>query len=379
MKQDFDILVIGAGIAGVSAASELAAGARVALIEAEEQPGYHATGRSAAILAQNYGSRIIRALTAASEPFLADPPDGFGTILTQRGLMRIARPDQVDRLRTAYDEMSADSVLEWVDAAGAEARVPILRAGHVAAGFINEAAADIDVHALLHGWLRRFRAAGGTLRTGTAATGLARRHGLWRVETTAGPLEADIVVNAAGAWADEVAALAGAEPVGLMPLRRTAITFDTPTGLDVAALPMVVDADEQFYLKPESGRLMASPADETPAAAADSRPEEIDIAVCVDRIQTAFDLDIRRIAASWSGLRSFVADRVPVCGYDSRVPGFFWLAAQGGYGVQTAPALAALTACLILGGAQSRGFGGLDPVRLAPARLQTDNQRRKGE
>ncbi|WP_254919051.1 FAD-binding oxidoreductase [Oceanicola sp. 22II-s10i] len=344
-----DVAVIGAGIAGASVAAELARHMRVVLVESEAQPGYHATGRSAAILAQTYGNRLIRALTRASAGFFAAPPDGFAPqpLLSPRGLVRVATAAQVDDLRAMYDDLSDTRHLAWLDAEAMQERVPLLRPGYAAGGFENVDAQDIDVHAMLTGYLRQFRQAGGTVMTGAPVLGLTRSGGRWEIETAAGQVAAGVVVNAAGAWGDWLAGLAGAAPVGLEPRRRTAITFAAPQGFDPARMPMVVDADEAFYLKPEAGRLMASPADETLSAPEDSRPEEIDIAICADRIQTAFDLEIRRIESSWSGLRTFAADRAPVCGYDPEVEGFFWLVGQGGYGVQTAPALSRLAAALV--------------------------------
>lgn len=366
----FDVVVIGAGIAGASVAAELAPHASVVLLEAESQPAYHATGRSAAILAQTYGSAVIRALTSASADFFATPPQGFGPLLSPRGLIRIARPDQVDRLRAEYDALQDTRYLDWAEGPALEARVPLLRPGHVAGGFRNDAAQDIDVHALMSGYLARFRHAGGTLWTGAEVQAIRRDGSGWALSTGAGAVTAGLIVNAAGAWADRIAVKAGARPLGLRPLRRSAITFAAPPGCDVAALPMVVDADEEFYLKPEAGRLLASPGDETPSVPTDSRPEELDIAICVDRITKAFDLEVRRIESSWAGLRTFAADRAPVCGFDPLVAGFFWLAGQGGYGVQTAPALSGLAASLVRGEAPDAAITatGLTPELLSPGR-----------
>lgn len=368
----YDIAVIGGGMAGASVAAELAPHMRVVLIEAEAQPGYHATGRSAAILAQTYGSGVIRALTRASGRFFETPPAGFaeGPLLSPRGLVRIATPAQVDELRAMYEELEDTRYLRWLGAEDLRALVPLLREGYAAGGFHNADAQDIDVHALLTGYLRALKRAGGEVMSGAPVTALARHGGSWAITTANGVIHAGQVVNAAGAWADELAALAGLPGVAMEPRRRSAITFDAPEGLDLAAMPMVVDGDEDFYLKPEAGRLMASPADETPSEPCDSRPEEIDIAICVDRITTAFDLEIRRIHASWSGLRSFVADRAPVCGYDPQAEGFFWLAAQGGYGIQTAPALSRLASALIRDAAPDPEIAesGLDLRDVAPGR-----------
>lgn len=342
----FDIAVIGSGIAGASAAAALAPHASVALIEAEPHPGYHSTGRSAAILAQTYGSDVVRCLTKASDAFLRSPPKDIipDPLLTPRTLLRIARADQVDQLRAMYEELEYTDILRWIDADEIECRVPLLRSGYAAAGFLNAHAQDMDVHGLLQGYLRRFRQCNGSYFGGARVTGVTPETGGWRITTANDQIAAGVVVNAAGAWADEIAALAGVDPIGFRPLRRSALTFDPPTGVDTAELPMIVDAEELFYLKPETGKLLASPADQTVSPACDSQPEELDIAICVDRIITAFDVHIRKIDAKWSGLRTFSPDDNPVCGFDGGVDGFFWLAGQGGFGIQTAPAMSDLTA-----------------------------------
>ncbi|WP_375173955.1 NAD(P)/FAD-dependent oxidoreductase [Pseudooceanicola sp.] len=371
----FDIAVLGAGMAGVSAAAEMAPFARVLLIEGESQPGYHATGRSAAILAQTYGNDVVRALTRASSPFLTAPPEGFSDapLLTPRGLIRIARADQVEALRAMFDDLEDTGFLEWVDAADIERLVPLLRPGYAAGGFLNAEAQDLDVHALLQGYLRRFRARGGTLVCNAPVQGLERDGAGWTIRAGGETYLAGQVVNATGAWADQTAEMAGGAGIGLQPLRRSALTFRPPSDVDVAAMPMVVDAAEEFYVKPEAGKLMASPANETPSDPCDSRPEEIEVAVAIDRVLKAFALDVKRIEAQWSGLRTFSPDRAPICGHDAELDGFFWLAAQGGYGIQTAPALARLTAHLVAGAPLDEELTktGLSPDRLSPQRFQT--------
>jgi len=371
----FDIAVIGAGMAGASAAAELSAHARVVLIEGESQPGYHATGRSAAILAQTYGNDVVRALTKASEGFFNTPPDGFADapLLTARGLIRIGRPDQVDTLRQMYDDLADTGLLEWIDGAEIERRVPLIRPGYAAGGFLNAAAQDLDVHAMLQGYLRQFRRNGGTLVCGAEVTRLQRTGSQWVLDAGDRRIEAGLVVNASGAWADQTAELAGGTALGLQPLRRSALTFQPPATVDVSAMPMVVDAAEEFYVKPEAGKLLASPANETPSPPCDSRPEEIEVAIAIDRVLGAFDLDVRRIESQWSGLRTFSPDRAPVAGFDAEMEGFFWLAAQGGFGIQTAPALARLTAHLVAGAPLDGALvdTGLNLTRLSPQRFQT--------
>ncbi|MEM9050261.1 MAG: FAD-binding oxidoreductase [Pseudomonadota bacterium] len=344
-----DIAVIGAGMAGAGVAAELAPHARLVLIERESQPGYHTTGRSAAVFAESYGPAPIRALTRASAAFFEAPPAGFGPLLSPRGILMIARADQDAALADLIAEVSADLDVARLDAAALRARHPLLRPGYAVAGMEDPRGRDIDVAALHQGYLRALRSAGGTLVTRAEVTGLARRADAWRVETTAGPLAAGIVVNAAGAWADLLGQMAGALRIGLQPKRRTALIVPAPVGIDPAAWPITVDVEEQFYMKPDAGRLLISPADETPSPPCDAQPEEIDIALAVDRVQRAFDLPVRRIETKWAGLRSFVTDKAPVCGFDPQAEGFFWLAGQGGYGIQTAPALSRLAACLLRG------------------------------
>ena len=347
-----DVIVIGAGMAGASAAYEMAAHHSVLLLEREAQPGYHTTGRSAALFSETYGNRIIRGLTVGSRPFYLAPPDGFATapLLTPRGTLLIARTDQMDRLAAWAAEAAAlVPSVRMLTQAEALAAVPILRPGYVAGAAAEPGAMDIDVNALHQGYLRGARSRGATLVTDATTTALeASAHG-WTVTTTAGTWAARMVVNAAGAWADTVAALAGARPRGVQPMRRTALTVDLPSGLDATTWPMVCDLDEDFYFKPDAGRLLLSPADETPMPPCDVQPDELDVALCIDRIQAAADLPVRRVVRSWAGLRSFAPDRTPVVGFDPAAPGFFWLAGQGGYGIQTAPAMGRLAAALLAG------------------------------
>lgn len=368
--ESVDIAIVGGGIAGLSAAAELAGAARVLVLEREDHPAYHATGRSAAILAQNYGDRIIRALTRWSVPALAGEDGAF---LTPRGLVRVATRERRAHLERLYGEMAQDAPLRWLEADEVAARVPLLRPGWADCAFANDEAADIDVAALVQDNLRRARAAGGALWTDAAVTGLVRHGGRWRIDCADGRvLTAAAVVNAAGAWADALAGCAGAAPLGLTPMRRTAVTFDAPDGTDLAALPMTVEADERFYFKPEGGGLMASPGDATPDMPGDSRPEEIDVAICLDRVGQATGIEVRRPRATWSGLRTFAPDCAPVCGWDAQAPGFYWLAGQGGSGVQTSPALARLAADDLLGreGAARTEISGLARAALEPARFR---------
>lgn len=370
----YDIIVIGAGMAGASVAAELAAEPRVLLVEAESRPGYHTTGRSAALFTVAYGPPVIRALSRASLPFFRNPESPFiaHPLLKERGVLFMARADQLGALAGLANELGDAVRPITVDAA--RARMPLLRQGHVAGAVLDETAADIDVDALHQQYLKTLQARGGVVRTDSAVVALGRVGGDWLVETRTGRFRAAVIVNAAGAWADEIAALAGVSRIGLVPKRRTAVLIDPPEGVapdSPGIWPAVVDVDERFYIKPDAGKLLISPADETPSAPCDAQPEEIDIAICIDRIETAFDISVRRIEHKWAGLRSFVADKAPVAGFAPDAPGFFWLAGQGGYGIQSAPALSRAAAALVLGRALPADIAaeGVEPWMLGAERL----------
>ncbi len=365
----YDFAVIGAGIAGASLSAQLAQTARVQLIEAETQPGYHSTGRSAAVYDPHYGPPQIRALTRAALAFFQSPPPGFADapLLTPRPALTIARADQMDGLRA----MAAETGGTLLDAQETQARFPLLRPGYASGGLWLTTCHDIDVHALLQGYLAQLRARGGHLVCKAPVTGLRRDAGQWTLHTPQSDHQARVIVNAAGAWADQIGAMAGATPIGLQPKRRSALTVDPPSGFAVDTLPMLDDLDQQFYVKPDAGRLLISPANADPMPPCDAQPDEMDIALAIDRVQSALNLPIRRIAGKWAGLRSFVADGEPVVGHDPQVPGLFWCAAQGGYGIQTAPALARLAAALILDQPRPADLmhHGVAPDQLALARL----------
>ena len=364
-----DIIVIGAGMAGASVAAELSGTARVALIEAEDRPGVHSTGRSAALFTTTYGPPPVRALSRASQAFLENGHGpGGAPFLRRRGVMFLARSDQAATAAALRSEMGA--FLTPVTAEAACARVPILRPGYLGEALADSTAADIDVDALHQHYLRTLRAGGGSVTCAAPVRAATRAGDHWRVTTSAGDFAAPFVINAAGAWADEVAVLAGIAPMGLQPKRRTALLVAPPDGVAVDDWPMLVDVDEEFYVKPDAGMLLLSPADATPCPPGDAQPDELDIAIAVDRVQRAFDLPVRRIAHRWAGLRSFVADGVPVAGFDPAAEGFFWLAGQGGYGIQTAPALARLAAALVRGEGvpQDIAAEGVSAADLAPGR-----------
>jgi D-arginine dehydrogenase len=345
----FDVLVIGAGIAGATAAALLARDRSVALLERESQPGYHSTGRSAALFSETYGNAVVRALSRASRAFLFAPPEGFTEypLVRRRGTLHIAREDQLERLETFLALPDVATHSRAVDALETLLLCPLLRPGYAAAAIHEPFASDVDVHALHQGYLRMARAAGSALIVDAAVTDLDCKHGNWIARTSAGTFEAPVVVNAAGAWADELAELAGVAPLGIVPYRRTAVLVDPPKGLAIDELPNTIDIEELFYFKPDAGQLFLSPADETPTVPCDAQPDEMDVAIAVDRVQAATTLDVTRIRRRWAGLRSFAPDRSPVIGYDSEAAGFFWLAGQGGYGIQTAPAAGQLAAALI--------------------------------
>ncbi len=349
MAQCVDYIVIGAGMAGASAAFELSKHGSVILLERESQPGYHTTGRSAAVFTEIYGNATIRALTVASGPFFGAPPQGFSDVplWSPRPLIMLARTDQMDKLRQLHDAAVAlVPAIRMIDAEEVIARMPVLRGDYVAGGLLEEASCDLDVNAIHMGFLRGARARGVDVVTRAEVLSANRYDDHWRVVTSAGEFIGKTLVNAAGAWADELAAMAGARPVGLVPMRRTAFTFSFDPPQQGEHWPSIIDISEEFYFKPESGKFLGSPADETPSPPCDAQPEELDIAIAIDRIGNACNASIRSLHSKWAGLRSFVPDRTPVVGYDDQVPGFFWLAGQGGYGIQTAPAMARVAAAL---------------------------------
>ncbi|HEX9522522.1 MAG TPA: FAD-binding oxidoreductase [Reyranella sp.] len=374
--QDFEFAIVGAGIAGVSAAYHLAPHARVIVLEREHVAAYHTTGRSAALHSETYGSAEIRAITVSSGRFYRKPPPGFADhpLLTPRGAVIAGRADQASEMDRAAKEFSSlVPSVRRLDLAETLAQAPVIRPAMLDGGAIFEPEADdMDVAAIHGGFLKGARAAGSVLRLNAEVTTLERKDGKWRIGLGDGEtIVAANVVNASGAWADVVAGLAGAAPVGLVPKRRTAFTFDPPAGLDIAHLPMIIDFDESFYFKPEVGQFLGSLADETPSPPCDAQPEEMDIAIAVERIETATTLKIRRIKNKWAGLRSFVADKNLVVGYDPVIDGLFWLAGQGGYGIQTGESAGRLAASLALGKGMPRDIAGLgvSEAALSPARF----------
>ncbi len=373
-----DFLIIGAGIAGASVAFELAAHGQVIVLEREAVPGHHSTGRSAAVLTQNYGNSIIRRLTLATRPFLEHPPDGFTEypLTAPRQMLWVAREDQKAGLESTLGEAQRlVPTIRAVEPAETYALCPVLRPGYVAYAILEPRALDLDVHAIHQGFLRGLRTRGGTVVTNAEVVRLRQTNASWEVHTPDRQYAAAVVVNAAGAWCDVIGQLAGARPVGLAPKRRTAFTCDGPADIppeELAAWPVIIDSDEEFYFKPESVGILASPADETPMDPCDVFPDDYDVAVTIDRIQKATTLSIAHINRRWAGLRSFVPDRTPVVGMDSERAGFFWLAGQGGYGIQTSSAMGRTAASLIVNQRLPQDIidMGLTPEDFVPIRVQ---------
>ncbi len=344
-----DILIIGGGIAGASVAASLSqAGINVVLVDMESQCGYHTTGRSAATFVGSYGNHDIRGLSAASRAFLSSPPEGFSTspLLSSRGALFVADETRIEELEAHITDPFNVGLLDVLDAGDARKLCPKLNPEEIAIAAFEPGSADIDVNALLQGYLARFRSAGGKLVTKAGVTNLFRQGGTWTVDTCAGKFSTPLIINASGAWADEVGSLAGCTPIGLVPKRRTALTFDPK--LETSSWPLTISVDESWYFRPEGGGLLISPADETPCEPCDVQPDEMDIAICIERIERFTSMKVDKLTSKRAGLRSFVFDKSPVVGFAYDVEGFFWLAAQGGYGIQTAPAIAELCTSLIL-------------------------------
>ena len=372
MASTSDILIIGGGVAGLSAAAALAPGAKVRVLEAEDQPGFHASGRSATMFHYALGDSLVRSLTLASRSLFDSPPGGFTDAPLGHAMPILvhARAEEVAALEAEQAELAPFATFEWLDEQGLANACPLLRIGEGGAvrGLIDRDCLKIDQHALLQGYARTIRRHGGEIVTAARVATAFRVNGLWAVQTEGGErFEAPILVNAAGAWADVVAALAGAAPLGIEPLRRTIITFDAPEDTDLQHLPFTKTVGNELYFGPESGRLFASPMDEVASDPCDAQPEELEVALAAHRIEERTTVAVRHIHSRWSGLRSFTPDRHPAVGFDPQVDGFFWLAGQGGFGLQTAPAVSAIAAALITGA--DWPVSGVDPSDLDPARF----------
>jgi D-arginine dehydrogenase len=343
---DTDIVVIGAGIAGVGVAAAVAGDHRVVILEQEERPAYHTSGRSAAIFVQNYGNAVIRALSRASAPMFAAADRAlFPTpLLSARGLLTVADRDGVEHHR---ELLASAEGLQRIEPREAAAMVPILDLDQIAEASYEPDAQDIDVAALHQGWLKSARAAGAGLLLDARVERGERRGGRWIVETPRYRVSAAMVVNAAGAWADRVAAACGVAQIGLQPLRRSIAVLPCPDGYDCRRWPGVNDAAETWYAKPEAGKLLVSPAEEIPVEPHDAFVDDMVLAEGIDRYQQKMRTPVTHVERSWAGLRTFAPDRTPVAGFDRGAEGFFWLAGQGGYGMQTGPALSRLAGQLI--------------------------------
>jgi D-arginine dehydrogenase len=339
MTTEFDIIVIGAGIAGASIAAHLAETSRVLILEMEERPGFHSTGRSAAAYVPNYGPAPIRALTRASHQAL----ESFG-VMVPRHTIFLMPPDQ----REAFDRLMAiQQGMREISFGEAKAIYPLLRRDYAERFGLDPATSDIDVDLHHQNYLRRYKQRGGTLLCEAVLQSLERTNGAWTAVTPKGSFRSPTIVNAAGAWGDEVARLAGARPVGLQPKRRSMAVVPAPAGMDPMPWPFLVDAAETWYSKPQGGKLLVSPADQTPVEPHDAYADDMALAEGIDRFQQAVEFEVTRVERTWGGLRSFAPDGNPVCGYDPRLEGFFWLVGQGGYGIQTSPALSRLAAALV--------------------------------
>jgi D-arginine dehydrogenase len=371
-----DFLVIGGGIAGLSAAAGLARHGRVVVLEAEEALGTHSSGRSATMVHFGIGDRTVRGLTAWSPRFFDAPPEGFADhpLGKVTPALFVATEPMLATLTALHGDMERFSgSIGRLDEAGMLALCPVLRTGQGALveGLVDPNGLRLDAHALLQGYSSAVRGRGGELLTGRRIEAIRRVGADWEATARGERWTAPVLVDAAGAWADAVAAAAGVKPLGLRPLRRTIIVFDPPAGQDVRAWPFIKTADDAFYMLPEAGRLMASPVDEVPDAPCDAQPEDYDIALAAWRVEEYTMLSVPRIAHSWAGLRTFTSDRVPTAGFAPDAPGFFWLAGQGGYGLQTAPAMAAIAEALITGEAWPQGLAelGVGAGRIVPDRF----------
>lgn len=359
----FDIAIIGAGMAGASLAAECAAHARVLLIEAEDAPGYHTTGRSAAFWEESYGGPGVLALTHASGRFLGE----LGLLEPRPGLT-IGRAGDRERIEAFVEDYARLGVdIRMLDRNAIAALVPGLKEAWQY-GAIEGRGADIDVAGLHQHYLALGKRTGTLLKVRARVEALTRDAEGWRLEWRGGSARAGVIANAAGAWADTVAGLAGVAPLGITPLRRTMVQLRTDPA-PPADMPLTFGIDGDFYFKPQSGRLLVSPHDETPDVPHDVAPEELDVAIAIDRMENALDWRIGGIDRRWAGLRSFSPDRLPVYGYDAQVPGFFWFAGQGGFGIQTAPAAARLGAQLLLDRGRDAMTDMIDAGVYAPARF----------
>jgi D-arginine dehydrogenase len=352
MPEIVDVLIVGGGISGVSMAARLAGRASVVLLEAEEHLGTQSTARSAALFIETYGSDVIRRLTKRGRGFFQAPPDGFtaAPLARRRGGLVYASEEGVGSLREQYARAQRSAEVAWADAEEILKLCPLMRPGVAAAGFLEPNAMDLDANALLQGFARVAQCDGARIHRSASARKIERAGERWLVSTPDRAIACAVIVNAAGAWADQIAELAGVRRRGLQPMRRTAATIEVPPDMAelLPSLPFVTPIDESFYFKPEARSIMVSLSEETPSEPCDAYPEDLDVAIALERFHAATVVPRVRPTATWAGLRTFPPDRNPVVGFDGEAPGFFWYAGQGGYGIQTSPALSALGAKLLL-------------------------------
>ena len=374
--QTHDIAVVGAGMAGASVAYELADTCSVILLESEIQPGYHATGRSAAVYipAYEFQNKALYQLTLASRETFDSPAEDFhqGGFFRQRDLLLISPRDEQAELEAVFRELRKEfPSLEWVDSDYLEQRVPGLSGNYTASAILDRDCYDIDVHGIHDSYVRGLKRRGGTVECNNKVTALQFENDTWYVTAGQDRYAARIVVNAAGAWADNVAKLAGVTPAGIQPMRRTAILVEPPPGTDTSNWPLLYEHKDRFYLKSDAGLLLASPADESPSDPCDAQPEELDIAYAAHYLEEALGYEVQQVRQSWAGLRSFAEDRSPVIGFAEDAPGFFWMAGQGGHGIQIAPAAARLAASFIRNQSLPDDLRqlGFDPAWVSPQRL----------
>jgi D-arginine dehydrogenase len=372
MSERADILVIGGGISGVSLAARLAGAAKVIVLEAEEHLGSHATGRSAALLVETHGTAEVRRITAEARAFFEAPPEGFAEapLSAPRGAITYATEGQLSQLDAAFDAVAGTIRVERLTAEEVVKRCPLIRPGVAASAYIEPGVLDLEPAALLQSFARIVRRSGGRILAGAPVERIERQGDGWRVSAGGHDIACGMIADAAGAWADQVAALAGARPVGLTPMRRTAATIGLPEELagHLSTLPAMMPVDESYYFKPDAGALMVSLAEETPSEPCDAYADDFDVAVALERFHESTIVPRARPTATWAGLRTFASDRQPVVGFDPEVPNFFWYAGQGGFGIQMSPALSELGAKLALGDPADPGLTkAFDPSRCRAA------------
>jgi len=368
--EQFDFIVIGAGIAGASVAAHLAAKAQVALLEMEERPGYHTTGRSAAAYEPNFSPRPFVPLIRSGLDFFKNPPTDFADrpIFTPRQSLFLQAEGQEEEAR----HLEASAHLRAISENEIIALVPAIRRGYAMRGFLDEGTGDLDVHLLHSGYLKWFRQRGGKLLCNSGAREIAKMNGTWQVTTAAGTFTAPVVIDAAGAWGDKVAELAGAAPVGLTPMRRSIGVVPVEGFAGLMDWPFMIDCAETWYAKPQSGKLIVSSVEETPVAPHDAWADDEAVAMGIERLMNATTIEVTRLEHTWGGLRTFAPDKFPVCGFDPAAEGFFWLVGQGGNGIQSSWGLSRVAAALALREAVPEDVlaQGLQMIDILPERLR---------